>query len=479
MSNSLVAGTFWSFLQRFGGMAIAFISNMTLARLLCPEDFGTMGMIMVFVSFADVLVDGGLGNALIQKKIIDEKDTSTVFLANLLFSLLLFGLVFFVSPFIESYTNIDNLSIYLRVQSVLILTRALYTVPLSLLTKRMQFQSLAKINVSASFFSVLVCIIMAYYDYGIWSLICRNILMDIMLVVCLFIKSKYVIKLGFDKKVFQELFNFGFFVVLSNIVENLYSNAITFFTGKKYSIRELGYYNQAYSLQQMPIYSLTSVLNQVLFPYFSKIQDNDSLVKDKLKTSIQMITFFVFPLLVFLICFAEQVITIIYSEKWLPCIPYFRLFCLAGFFNALIHINRSLLKSKGYSKTIFHIQLSNTIVGIILLLVFLQISMIATVMAFVANTILLYILTTLLSGEKIGYNFKNQIKDVSINMILAVIAALPCLLFVHNIRCNVLIITILGLFFFGFIYLCLHIAIKTDIWNSLLKIINPTNKNRI
>ena len=90
MSNTLVSGTFWSFLQRFGGMAISFISNMTLARLLCPEDFGTIGMIMVFVSFADVLVDGGLGNALIQKKIIEEKDTSTVFSTNLLFSLFLF-----------------------------------------------------------------------------------------------------------------------------------------------------------------------------------------------------------------------------------------------------------------------------------------------------------------------------------------------------------------------------------------------------
>lgn len=476
MSNTLVSGTFWSFLQRFGGMAISFISNMTLARLLCPEDFGTMGMIMVFVSFADVLVDGGLGNALIQKKIIEEKDTSTVFSANLLFSLFLFGLVFFVSPFIELYTKVDKLSIYLRVLSVMILTRALYTVPLSLLTKNMQFQSLAKINVSASCVSVIICIIMAYYNYGIWSLICRNIMMDILLVVCLFIKSKYVIKLGFDKKTFQELFNFGFFVVLSNIVENLYSNAVTFFTGKKYSVKELGYYNQAYSLQQIPIYSLTSVLNQVLFPYFSKIQDNDRLVKDKLKISIQMITFFVFPLLVFLICYAEQVIIIIYSEKWLPCIPYFRLFCLAGFFNALIHINRSLLKSKGYTKTIFNIQLINTVVGIILLLLFLQISMIATVMAFVANSIFLYILTAFLSGDKIDYNIKDQIMDVANNLIFAIIAAMPCLLFLHYIQCNVILITILGLFFFSFIYLCLHIINKTDVWNSLSMMIKTKIK---
>ena len=471
MVSSLVTGTIWSFLQRFGGMAISFISNIVLARLLCPEDFGTMGMIMVFVSFADVLVDGGLGNALIQKKNISENDTTTVFTTNMLFSFLLFGLVFIAAPLIETYTNIQSLSLYLRVQALLIITRALYTVPLSLVTKQLLFQSLAKINLSASFISVSLSILMAYSGCGVWSLICRNLIFDVILVICVFAISKYHIKLGFDSNVFTELFNFGFFVVLSNIVENLYSNAITFFTGKKYSVKELGYYNQAYSLQQVPVYSMTSVLNQVLFPYFSKIQDNESQVRNKLKVSLQLTTFFVFPLLVFLICYAEQVITIIYSAKWLPCVPYFRLFCIAGLFNAMIHINRSLLKSKGRTKTIFVIQLLNAFIGVVLLLICLQISIIVTIIAFVVNTMLLYILTTTLSSRQINYHIITQIKDVSLNLLYACLAAMPCLYIFSLFELNVIIMLVLECIAYFGMYGILHIITKSRSWGTLWPII--------
>jgi len=471
MASSLVSGTMWSFLQRFGGMAIGFISNMVLARLLCPEDFGTMGMIMVFVSFADVLVDGGLGNALIQKKNVCEKDTTTVFTTNILFSFLIFGIVFFAAPYIESYTNVRFLSLYLRVQSILIITRALYTVPLSLVRKGLLFQSLAKINLSASFISVALCIVMAYSGCGVWSLICRNIVLDIIILLCVFVKSKYRIRLGVNRTAFKGLFNFGIFVVLSNIVENLYSNAITFFTGKNYSVKELGYYNQAYALQQMPIYSITSVLNQVLFPFFSKIQDDETQVKNKLKASIQLITFFVFPLLVFLMCYAEQVITILYSSKWLPCVPYFRLFCLAGLFNAMIHINRSLLKSKGHTKTIFFIQILNTIVGVALLLICLQISIIVTIIAFVANTVLLYIMTATLSGQKANYHIIRQIKDVSLNFLYACIAAVSCYYLFRLFELNVIIMVVLEcLVYFG-LYGTLHIITKSESWVTFWSIV--------
>lgn len=476
MASSIINGTIWSFIQRFGGMAISFVSNMVLARLLCPEDFGTMGMIMVFVSLADVLVDGGLGNALIQKKNIGENDTTTVFTANMVFSIFLFCLVFVIAPFIESYTSISRLSLYLRVQSVMILTRALYTVPFSLITKQLLFQSLAKINLFASFLSVSLSILLAYNGCGIWSLIWRNIVLDTILVICVFAKSRFKIRIGFDKAVFKGLFNFGFFVVLSNIVENLYSNAITFFTGKKYSVKELGYYNQAYSLQQMPIYSMTSVLNQVLFPYFSKIQDDEEQVKDKLKTSMQLTTFFVYPVLVFLIFYAEQVITILYSEKWLPCVPYFRLFCIAGLLNAMIHINRSLLKSKGYTKSIFYIQIANTVIGIALLLICLQISMIITVIAFVVNTIILYVMTATVSGLKIRYHLIQQIKDVMGNLVLSVCSIVPCWYLLGYIHLNIILMVVLELLSFGLIYIVFHLIIKTESWHTLYPILKSFKK---
>ena len=187
--NSLVSGTFWSTLQRFGSLAIGFVSNMVLARLLCPEDFGTIGMIMVFVSIADVLVDGGLGNAIIQKKNLNAKDIDTVFTSNLFFSLFLFFLIFGIAPFIEIYTEIYNLSLYLRVQSVMILIRAFYVVPFSILNKSLGFKNLAKIGIFASLVSTVVAISLAFLGFGIWSLIFRNIILDFLLCILYIIKA--------------------------------------------------------------------------------------------------------------------------------------------------------------------------------------------------------------------------------------------------------------------------------------------------
>lgn len=477
MASNIVIGTIWSFIQKFGGLAVGFISNMVLTRLLCPDDFGVMGMVMVFVGMADVLVDGGLGNALIQKKNITSKDISTVFTTNLMFSLFLFSLCFIFSPLIESYTDIRNLSLYIRVGSILILIRAFYVIPASLLNKQLMFKRLAKISLLVSFVSVAISILLAYNGWGVWSLLIRNIVLDFLLTLMYFAACKCKLFLGLDKKIFKELFGFGFFVVLSNLLEGAYVNFITFIIGKKYSVKELGYYNQSYSLQQIPVYSMTSVLNQVLFPYFSKIRDDKTLVRNKLKSSIEVITFFVFPVLLFLIVYANQVIFLLYSSKWLPCVPYFKLLCIAGCFNALIHINRSLLKSKGYTKLIFNIQLFNTVLGIILLVIGLQFSMKAAVIAFVVNSFILFILTSYISGNLIDYNIINQMIDVFPNMLIGIISIVTCYFIFRSINVNTLIQVILEFLCFICLYGGCHYILQTFIWRNLFFIIG-TIKNR-
>ena len=157
-SNGIVGATIWSSIQRFGGLAISFISNMVLARLLGPDDFGTMGLIMVFITVADVLVDGGLGNALIQKKSLEEKDKTTIFTANLFFSVFLFGFLFLIAPAVETFTEVKGFSLLLRVQSVCVLIRAFYVVNVSQITRALNYPKLAKITLASQFTSTAVSI---------------------------------------------------------------------------------------------------------------------------------------------------------------------------------------------------------------------------------------------------------------------------------------------------------------------------------
>lgn len=462
MSSIIISGTIWSAVQRFGSLGISFISNVILARLLCPEDFGVMGMIMVFVSIADVIVDGGMGNALIQKRNLTESDLKTVFTTNLFFSTFLFLVFFGSANYIESLTAINHLAIFLKIESVQIICKALYVVPFSLMMKEMKFEALAQINITASIISVLLSVILAWNGCGIWSLIAKNLSLDIVLMATYFFACKYLPRLGFNKKSFSDLFGFGFFIMLSNLLETGYTNCISFLIGKNYSVKELGYYNQAYTLQQTPTYSISGVLNQVLFPYFSKMQDEDQLLKNRLQSTIRVVTFVVFPLLIFLIFYAEQIITIVYSDKWLPCIPYFQILCISGLVNAMIHVNRSLLKSKGLTKLVFSVQILSAIIGISLLIFGLRYNMIIAVFTVAAASIINYLITSYCVGRIIGYSLINQVKDYLFTLVFSLVAIIITKVIFNGCYLNVFLSVILEGVVFLVGYFTLHVLFKTS-----------------
>lgn len=440
---------------------------MVLARLLNPDDFGTIGLIMVFVGMADVMVDGGLGNALIQKIKLNNNDISTVFSSNLVISLFLFLLIFIFAPALEQYTEVEKFSLYLRVESLMIILRALYVVNFSLTNKQLHFKELSVINISANFIAVIASITMAIYGCGIWSLIFRNIILDLTLLIIYSIRSRIHVRIGFDKLSFRQLFNFGSFIALSNVLESLYSNVVSFFIGKMYSVKDLGYYNQAYSLVQIPIYSVTSVLNQVLFPFFSINQNDKNKIKLTTKTSIQVFAFCLYPIIVYLICFAKPIIILLYSEKWLPAVPYFQILCLTGFFNAIIHINRSVLKSLGYSHLLFKIQLALSMIGLFLVYIGLQYSLKILIFFIVLNTFISLTITGLFAGNKIGYSIYKQMLDVLPIFVISVVVGLLCFFGFRFIEIPNILQAFLGIIFYGIFYILLNAIFKIDVFLTL------------
>ena len=230
-----ITAILWSFLQRGGGISISFISNMILARLLIPEDFGIIGLILVFTSLADTLVDAGLGSALIQKKSISKQDISTVFTSNIIISVILFGILFLTAPYIADYVSVEGFDLYLRVQLLTVLLRALYVVEFSLMNRNLRFKDLAKINVIASLLSVSLAITFAFMGYGVWSIIIKNISLQIILVFLYKYYNKVVLDFKFNKKTFLELFSFGGYVSLTYFLDFVYNNLIILIMGKNYS----------------------------------------------------------------------------------------------------------------------------------------------------------------------------------------------------------------------------------------------------
>ena len=460
MSTNLFNATLWSSFQRFGSLAIGFISNLLLARLLCPEDYGTVGMIMVFVGLTDVLVEGGLGNALIQKQNITDNDTLTVFSTYFFLSSLFFLILFVSAPFIESYVLIKDFSIYLRVVSTVLIIRSFYLVPFSLLNKRLDFKSLTRINLISQILSTIIAVTLAMTGFGIWSLIIRNLMLDILACIMYIGKTRILPHFFIDKKSFKSLFGFGAYVALANLAESFYASAISFVIGKKFSVKELGYYNQAYSLEQIPVYSLSMVLNQVFFPILSEEQHDLYKVKADTKKGIQIMSFFLYPLMVFLIIFSDQVISILYSEKWLPSSPIFKILCVIGFFNYLYHLNRSILKALNKTSVLFYTQIISGVIGIIIILCAIPYGLMSVVAAVSLNSFIGYAVVGIISGKLINYSFISQIRDILSNFLTSVLSGLFTLAISSLSFFNMYLTIILGFIIFIFIFILLNILFR-------------------
>lgn len=469
--SSLITATIWTSIQRFGGLAIGFISNVILARLLCPEDYGIVGLIMVFIGIADVLIDGGLGNALIQKKEINQDDISTVFTSNLLISLFLFIIIFVFAPYIASYVEIERFSLYLRIEAIMILIRAFIIVHYSLMNRQMDFKKLAKIGLGVSFMSTTLAISMALCGCGIWSLIARNLSLDLFSLIVYF--SVFKVKLSFyiNKKSFSQLFSFGIFVAVANLVESLYSNILSFILGKRFSVQDLGYYNQAYALEQIPVYSMTSILNQVFFPFLSKEQDDHEKMRTDIRRSILGMSFLIYPLMSFLIFFAQPIIVLLYSEKWLPSVPFFQILCTLGYTNFLYHLNRSIMKAVGKSHILFYTQMIVCVIGLLLLVFAIPFGIYAVVISVALNSIIGMIIVASYAGSYINTNLFQQLREVIMNLLLSLtIGALIYWLF-SLVSLHALLLLPLAIIVYFVSYFSVHHIIKSQSYTMVMSVL--------
>ncbi len=468
IKNRVLKATLWSFLQRAGSLIIGFVANMVLARLLEPEDFGCIAIILVFVSFADILIDSGLTSALIQKKDVSDNDVSTVFSVNLSVSIVLFILIFFAAPAIGRFVGISNLALYLRVESIAVLIRAFYCIQAASLSKNLKFKYLAKYNILSSFFSATIAIVLAALGCGVWSLVAKNLILQLSLCLLYRHASKVSYRLGFFKENFKELFSFGWFVALTTFLDVLYSNLTAFLIGKRYSVKELGYYNQASSLEQIPVYSLSMVVNQVLFPFMSKMQDDAFRILNNTRKVITVTTFFTFPLMVYLIFFAKPVIIFIYSAKWEPSAIFFQILCFGGMVNSLIHICRNVLKSIGETKALFYTQIVITLIAIIGVVVFLRFGIKWLVTWVACCSYFNWLTISFITGKKIGYNLFLQLKDVSLNVGFAIIAGFLSHYLTCLVSSNAIVVALVGAAVFAVVYYLLHFFLKTASYKTVL-----------
>lgn len=456
LKQQTVFGMIWNGVERLGSSILLFITNLILARLLSPEDFGSIGMLMVFISLSDAIVDGGFGSALIQKKDTTQTDYSTIFYWNVILSIFLYIVLYSSSTTIANFYGMPLLSSVLRVQGMILIINALFLTQQTLFKKQVAFKKIAKNDFSGIVIGTCAGIVSAYMGFGIWSLVIKTLTTAMMQCIAYWISSNWRPQLIFSWGSFAHLFKFGSFIFLAIIINVLYHNLLSLIIGKKFSSATLGYFAQAKKLEEIPRNSISLVVVNVSFPVFSQIQNDRIRVHNAARKSFKSLMYASVPLMVLLLVLAEPLVTLLFTSKWDKSIPYFQVLCVYGILTLPIELNREIMKALGESKKIFYIMIIQRGLGFILVITGLFWGMKGMLIGYVLSQFVGCIISAVMSGKLIGYGLIKQGSDILSVLCISLIAAIITALFP-------IIISNLGIF----CMLCLQFAIYLFIYISL------------
>ena len=316
LKEKAVNGVIWTFIQRFMSILIQFISNIVLARLLTPDDYGCIGMLTIFMLLSATIIDGGFSSALIQKKKPTQEDYSTIFFWNLGLSIVIYLFLYCLAPYIADFYHLDLLCPVLRVQGVVLIINALQTVQVNQLNKQFRFKKISIVTLMSSAISLAVTILLAYKGLGVWALVAQNLLMTIIPTLIYWLTNRWIPKLVFSTKSFKELFTFGFFMFLTSLISTLVNNIQGLLIGRFYNASQMGYYSKAHRTEMLASTSISQVISQVSYPLYAELQDNKSMLTNTIKKLTLSVSFLTFPLMLLLTLLAEPLFIFLYSYSW-------------------------------------------------------------------------------------------------------------------------------------------------------------------
>lgn len=404
----------WTAIQKYSTMVIKFISGIILARLLMPEDYGAIGMLLIFMSLAEVFIDAGFGSALIQKKNPSQTDYSTVFYFNIVMSVILYALLFFSAPAIADFYRMPILCKVLRVQGLILFIYAFNIIQSNQIRKNLKFKKLSKITITSSIVSLVVTIIMAYMGFGVWALVTQNFLGA--LIPCLFfwMTMNWRPTWEFSWNSFKELFGFGFYMFLTHIFTTFSQRITSLLVGRWFNAATMGYYTKASSFSKFATLSVTGVMIQTTYPLYASVKDDKERLVNMVKRITSTLAYITVPMLSILILIAEPLIVFLYSDRWLPSVPYFQILCIGGMAGCLQSVNQQTIAAIGKSKVFFVWTIVKESVGITSqvtgLIVF---GMWGLLVGKVFSSWFSYLVNISLVSRYVGYKHYRQLIDLS------------------------------------------------------------------
>lgn len=484
MSESLgkkaIKGTVWSFAEKVAAQLVSLVVGIILARILAPEVYGIIAIVNVFITLCNVFVVTGFGESLVQKKDADESDFSTIFFFNLFLSILLYVLLYVAAPYITSFygKGYEDLTLIIRVMGLRLILASINSIQYAKILIDLAFKKYFYVTFVGSFISGIVGIIMAYQGYGVWALVAQNMTSTLMNAVMLFFVVRWVPKLIFSLNKSKSLIVYGSRMLAASVTTTFFSEIENFFIGKFYTPKDLAFYTKGTTYPKLLSNNLSIAIASSLFSVLTKVQNNDELYKHYISKSIKLVSFLVFPIMCLLAVIADDFVSFLLTDKWLPCVPYLRFLCFYFVVYPLIMINSQSLTARGDSKLYSQITLYVRILGLIVLLISLRFGIMGIVLGKLLVIFIEYIVKSIPVYRNYNYGIFQQIIDMfpqifcTLFMVACVLVLKYTLLSQLNQCFSLFVQIIFGL---GF-YVLISFITKNSQLSYVLKII--VNKRR-
>ncbi len=413
LKQKAAAGMLWTGIQRFSKIGIRFISGIILARLLTPFDYGCIGMLSIFMALAETFIDGGFGSALIQKKNPTQVDYSTIFFWNIGMAVLMYAVLYVSAPAISRFYDLPILCPVLRVQGVVLFIYSFNIIQRNQLKKKLNFKVLSVVSIATSIIALITTIILAYKGFGVWALVAQNIITSAIPAIVFWFFMKWRPTWTFSWQSFKELFSFGFYMFLIHLINKFSSRLQGLLIGKVYNPSTMGYYSKALNTEEMASLSVSGVVTQVTYPLYAEAQDKEERIANMIKRLTVTLSFITFPVMFILLLCAKPLFVLLYSERWLASVPYFQVLCIAGLAECLQAVNFQSISAIGKSRTMFIWTVVKRAFGISFVVFGLMFwGMKGLLGGVVLNNWFSYFVNIFLVSKHIGYNWRQQIRDL-------------------------------------------------------------------
>ena len=475
--SNILSSLFWKLMERGGTQGIQFIVQIILARLLAPEQFGTIAIVMVFINLAQVFVQSGFNTSLVQKKDADEDDFSSVFYMSLGIAGILYVIMYISAPYIASFYRDPILTPVLRVLSITLFAGAFNSIQNAFVSRNLLFKKLFKSSLGAMLISGTLGIIAAYKGLGIWALVIQQLVNQVAITIIMWFTVKWRPTLIISFSKVRKLFSFGWKLLASALLDTGYQELRTLIIGRLYTPSILGYYNRGQLFPKVLVSNIDGSIQSVMLPTLSAYQDDKKRMKEMMRRAIVSSSFLIFPMMVGMAVVAEPLVKIVLTDKWLPAVPFLQIFCISYALMPIHTSNLQAINAMGRSDIFLRLEVIKKVIGLTILLISLPFGVYVIALSSILTGIIGTFINAYPNKELLNYSYKEQWLDIMPSLLISLIMGGIVYLF-NFLSFPVWQVLILQTVSGGIIYILLAKIFKIESFTYLVETMKQLIKSR-